>query len=321
MNSADTPRLTIAIPTLRRFELLREAVNSARRQERCEFEVLLSQDRLPDGTLGTDIAEWCGQVTAADARIRYLAAPRRLGLAGNWNLAAERARGEFITIIGDDDRLLPEFGATLLAHADTADVVFANHHVIDASGARLPEATASSTQRFFRHELVPGEQRPAAACVWRNAVPMSGCIVRTSIARRHRFAEHLNTPDIEFFARLAAEGARFYFCPEYLAEYRVHPQSATAGGLTMADLVAALEPVAVPPELEPLKRSLIGEFADAALRDGLLSRDGAALRRACASRHARSPLARALKSVANVPVLGLVVLASASWAYRAARQF
>jgi hypothetical protein len=251
--------------------------------------------------------------------VRYLAATQRLGLAGNWNRVTEAARGEFVTIIGDDDRLLPAFASTLLAHRDSAEVVFANHHVIDARGERLPAATAAATRRFYRDALQEGEQVPAAACVWRNAVPMSAAIIQTATARRHRFADHLNTPDIEFFARAAAAGARFYFRKEYLAEYRVHPQSATAGGLTMAELVTALEPIGVPPALEPLKASLLAEFGDAMLWDGLRSREPASLRRACASPHTRSRLARAIKIAASTPVVGTALIASLARAYRAAR--
>jgi glycosyltransferase involved in cell wall biosynthesis len=313
------PRLTIAVPTLRRLAYLREAVQSALDQRNCAIEVLVSQDLLPDGTLDADVASWSAAAARQDPRVRYLASGRRLGLAGNWNRVAAEARGEFLTVIGDDDRLVPEFGATLLAHAAEADIVFANHYLIDAEGTRLAPATEHATRRFGRDVLAAGPQLPAAACVWRNAVPMSASMVRAATARRLRFAEHLNTPDVEFFARAAAEGARLYFRPEYLAEYRVHPQSATMGGLTMAELVAALEPIPVPPAVESLKASLLGEFADAAFRDGLKSGDFGRLRGSPAWRRGRSAVTRLLSRAGDVPLVGALVLASASWAYRATR--
>jgi glycosyltransferase involved in cell wall biosynthesis len=313
------PDLTIAVPTLKRAAYLQEAVDSALKQQDCRIEVLISQDLLPDGTLDPATESWSARCAADHECVRYLAPTQRLGLAGNWNRVMEAAQGEFLTIIGDDDRLLPAFASTLLAHRDRAEVVFANHHVIDARGERLAAATAEATRRFYRDGLQQGEQVPAAACVWRNAVPMSASIIHTATARRHRFADHLNTPDIEFFARVAAAGARFYFCLDYLAEYRVHPQSATVGGLTMAALVTALEPIVVPPELEPVKASLLAGFGDAMLWDGIRSREPAALRRACASPHTRSRLARAIKIAARTPVVGTALIASLARAYRAAR--
>jgi glycosyltransferase involved in cell wall biosynthesis len=313
------PHVTIAIPTLKRAAYLQEAVDSALKQQDCRIEVIISQDLLPDRTLDREIESWSARCAADHECVRYFAATQRLGLAGNWNRVTEAARGEFLTIIGDDDRLLPAFASTLLAHRDSADVVFANHHVIDARGERLPLATAAATRRFYRDTLQEGEQVPAAACVWRNAVPMSAAIIHTAMARRHRFADHLNTPDIEFFARVAAAGARFHFCRGYLAEYRVHPQSATVGGLTMAALVTALEPIAVPPELEPVKASLLAEFGDAMLWDGIRSREPAALRRACVSPHTRSRLARAIKTAASTPLVGTALIAAIARVYRATR--
>jgi glycosyltransferase involved in cell wall biosynthesis len=96
--------VTIAIPTYDRLEYLKEAVASARAQTYCDIEVLIGDD----GT-SKAIKAWAESVTSIDSRVRYQRNERKLGLAGNWNTLADAARGEFIVIIGDDDRLLPNF--------------------------------------------------------------------------------------------------------------------------------------------------------------------------------------------------------------------
>ena len=60
---------------------------------------------------------------------------------------------------------------------------------------------------------------------------MSASLLRTADMQRLRFREDLNTPDAEFFIRLATEGARFVFLPDYLMEYRVHLGAETVSGL------------------------------------------------------------------------------------------
>ena len=132
-----TPRVSICIPTVDRLPYLRESVASAQSQSLRALEILIGDDGDSD-----ELRMWALGAAAADERVRYLKTPRRLGLAGNWNFLAELATGEFLTIIGDDDRLLPEFAERLL-HETTNEVavVFSNHYVIDGTGRRLLDAS------------------------------------------------------------------------------------------------------------------------------------------------------------------------------------
>ena len=66
---------------------------------------------------------------------------------------------------------------------------------------------------------------------------MSASLLRTTDLQGLRFREDLNTPDVEFFIRLARQGARFIFVPEYLMEYRIHLGAVTASGLWTEELV------------------------------------------------------------------------------------
>src|SRR5437870_5191686 len=98
------PLVTIAIPTYERLSYLVEAVGSALAQSYEKIEVLVGDDGSNPA-----IREWCEEQTKSDSRFRYQKNNRNLGLAGNWNALADAARGEYINIIGDDDRLLPNF--------------------------------------------------------------------------------------------------------------------------------------------------------------------------------------------------------------------
>ena len=114
---------------------------------------------------------------------------------------------------------------------------------------------------------------------------MSACAIRTSDVRRLQFKPDINTPELEFFARLALESPLFVFVPEYLAEYRSHAASATARGLTIDRLAEYLEPIEVPDDLEVVKRNLLQPMVTAGVGIRLERGDVAGARRLAMSRY------------------------------------
>ena len=232
-----------------------------------------------------ELRAWTEGVAATDPRVRYVKTHERVGLAGNWNFVAAHARGEFVTIIGDDDRLLPDFAAQMLSQATASvAVVFANHYVIDSAGQRAADASAI-TRQYGRDRLAAGPLANPAAAVWRNSIAMSACAIRTSDVRRLQFKTDINTPELEFFARLALESPVFVFVPEYLAEYRSHAGSATARGLTVDRLAEYLEPIEAPDDLEVVKRNLLQPMVTAGVGIRLERGDVAGARRLAMSRY------------------------------------
>ena len=250
------PLVSIAIPTFDRLHYLKDAVASALAQTYHNIEVLIGDDGVSES-----IHEWCRAVACQDQRVIYQRNERNLGLAGNWNALAKGARGEFIVVIGDDDRLLPDFVMKLVnAIQPAAHVAFANLYLINSKGDRLEAESLQHTRQYHRDLLPAGDVPNAEVVVWRNSVPMSAALIRTEDVRRLGFKEDLNTPEIEFFVRLAQEGARFTFLSEYLSEYRVHPQSATASGLRGERLAEHLLAIAVAPDVETHKRAFLASL-------------------------------------------------------------
>ena len=250
------PLVTIAIPTFSRLHYLKEAVGSALSQTYENIEVLIGDDGQTES-----IHAWSQDLISRESRARYQRNERNLGLAGNWNALADAARGEFIVIIGDDDRLLPDFVGKLIdSILPDANVAFSNLHLINSEGDRLEPETIGHTRFYHRDALPAGEIANAESVVWQNSIPISAALMRTSDVRRLRFKEDLNTPEIELFIRLAQEGGRFVFVPDYLSEYRVHPDSETAVGLRGERLAEYLLSIPVAPEIEPYKRQFMASL-------------------------------------------------------------
>ena len=258
-----TPTVTLCIPTYRRLNYLKEAVAAAQAQTLRDIEVLISDDGDSE-----ELKQWAENAVREDPRVRYRRNEKNLGLGGNWNECVTAARGQWVVIQGDDDRLLPSFCERLLQiAAPDSMVLFSNHYVIDEHGDRLAKESEEWTVRYRRHLLPRGKVEDAARCVWSNSVPMTSALVRADAIKRLGIKPDLNTPEIELFARLAAEGARFDHETAYLAEFRSHPQSeSSTSGLFSERLVRYLAPIAVPAVVEATKRAYMAALTRNAVR-------------------------------------------------------
>ncbi|HKO47014.1 MAG TPA: glycosyltransferase family 2 protein [Polyangiaceae bacterium] len=313
-----TPRATICIPTFQRLGYLKEAVAAAQAQTEHNIEILISDD----GESAT-LRQWAEGAARADSRVRYRRNEKNLGLGGNWNECVSEARGQWLVIQGDDDRLLPTFCERLLQiAASDSTVLFSNHYVIDERGDRLEEQSREWTVRYQRHLLPRGKVEDPVRCVWSNSVPMTAALVRTAAAQRLGIKTDLNTPEIELFARLAAEGARFDHEPGYLAEFRSHAASSTASGLFSERLVSYLEPIAVPDAVESTKRAYMAPLArsavDRLLRAGERARALAVMRSRYYPRSLTDPALFAQAVAVRVPArLGTRAYLLARWLHEA----
>lgn len=94
------PVLSVIIPTCDRPGTLRHALATVLRQPQAEIEIIVS-----DNAGGPDTRRVVEEVS--DSRLRYLRVDERLGMSEHWEFALGHARGEWITVVGDDDGVLP----------------------------------------------------------------------------------------------------------------------------------------------------------------------------------------------------------------------
>ena len=272
------PLVTIGIATYNRLHYLKEAVASALAQTYPDIEILISQNPYHDEAVTRSIAEWCREMVAQHPRIRYRCNPRNLGSPANFNAIGDAAAGEYLGFIGDDDRLEPQFTATMLAAIQSGyELAFCNHYRMDKDGRRLVPESYQWTKGFRRDRLAAGEV-DARMVAWQRTPFFFACLMRTRDFRRIRFVETIGTPDSLFFIHLAEQGARFTFVPEYLTEIRVHDATATAAGLRIEQWVPYLLPIPVPVEFEPHKRALVSPLILRAVSRHLVDGELAAAR-------------------------------------------
>lgn len=127
------PKITIAIPTYNRATLLTEAIESVLSQTYKDFELLISDNASTDKT--KDIV-----TSLNDPRIRYYRNKKYIGMINNWNKCVELAHGKYLMILGDDDKLSPDFiRLSLSAHENYPQIGFSFSHCnkVDSKGKYL----------------------------------------------------------------------------------------------------------------------------------------------------------------------------------------
>lgn len=97
---AENIRLTVIIPTRDRADTLVHTLRTITTQINPYIEIIVS-----DNFSGPEVKQVVEAVK--DKRLRYIRTPERIGMSEHWEFAIEHAKGSWVTIIGDDDGLLP----------------------------------------------------------------------------------------------------------------------------------------------------------------------------------------------------------------------
>jgi len=95
-------KFSVLLPTRNRLELLRYAVETVRRQDYDDWEVVVS-----DNASEQDIAGYVSSLK--EPRIKYVRMQTFVPVTDNWNNALKNSSGDYVIMLGDDDCLLKGF--------------------------------------------------------------------------------------------------------------------------------------------------------------------------------------------------------------------
>jgi glycosyltransferase involved in cell wall biosynthesis len=108
LNYMESPLVTIAIPTYKRPEMLREAIDSALNQDDFKDYEIIVVDNDAECSSEDSMTEQLIK-SYKNPKILYYKNEENLGIYGNWNRCLELARGKWYTMLHDDDLLLKDF--------------------------------------------------------------------------------------------------------------------------------------------------------------------------------------------------------------------
>jgi len=95
-------KVSFLLPTRNRLEYLKLAIETVRRQEDPEWEIIISDNHSEE-----DVGGYVESLQ--DERILYRRTRQALAVTDNWNAALELSSGDYVLMLGDDDGLLPGY--------------------------------------------------------------------------------------------------------------------------------------------------------------------------------------------------------------------
>lgn len=217
-STADRPFWSVMIPTYNaRADYLEETLRSVLQQDPgpAQMQIEVLDDCSPAGPPVELVHRIAGD------RVAVHRESKNNGLAGSWNRCIERARGEWVHILHQDDIVLPGFYEHLRKGAEESDAgaIFCRYAVVNSNGHWM------HISQLHRESVGLLED-------WQEAITADQPIQCVAIVVRRAVYEHLGgyrpqlryALDWEMWQRIAASYS-FWFEPAILACCRGHPAS------------------------------------------------------------------------------------------------
>ncbi|QIR40916.1 glycosyltransferase [Tolypothrix sp. PCC 7910] len=132
------PEVSVIIPSYNTENYIYQAIDSALKQTLNNIEIIVVDDASTDGTLNV-------LKKFNDQRLKILANPKNIGVAGTRNRALKVAKGQWVAVLDSDDWYAPERLERLLqvAYSEDADIVADDLYFIE-DGQDYPWSTLIS---------------------------------------------------------------------------------------------------------------------------------------------------------------------------------
>lgn len=222
--------LDIVIPFWGEPALLYDTVRSVRAQQDGDWRLVVIDDCYPDASVPAFFAR------LDDPRISYVRNEVNLGITENYREAIRRAESEFLTILGCDDLLLPNYVdvvARTIAAVPDADVIQPGVQVIDQHDKVVRPLVDQVKQRVLAPHrghgvAVLSAEQMATSLIRGDWLYWPSLTFRVETLRRIDFRDGLPIiQDLALLMDIAFDGGTLAYNPELAFAYRRHGGSAS----------------------------------------------------------------------------------------------
>lgn len=150
-------KFSVLLPTRNRIELLKYALETVRRQNYADWEIIVS-DNCSESE--QDVPGYINSLE--DSRIKYFRTENFVSVTENWNNALEKATGDYIIMLGDDDGLMPGYFSSIakeIKKFDFPDFVYTAAYVYAYPGV-VPEFPSGYLKLFNEAKFIKDNVHP-----------------------------------------------------------------------------------------------------------------------------------------------------------------
>jgi glycosyltransferase involved in cell wall biosynthesis len=212
-------KISICLPTCNRPELLMECLASCLAQTHSDIEILIGDDSGDSRTQAV-----VGSTLLNESRVIYTKNEPPLGQADNVASLFNRATGDKILLIHDDDALKIDAIEQLLtawgAHPDL-DIAFGDQYEMDAAGKVDMEASGKLNSDFYRTEAAAGLQVKPGRTGLIQMMPNNGWLANASLVKKIGYRKQYGMCcDFVFGSQMCLAAKKVFYVKKYVSYYR-----------------------------------------------------------------------------------------------------
>ncbi|MFM0555474.1 glycosyltransferase family 2 protein [Paraburkholderia sediminicola] len=259
------PKVSICLPTCDRPELIATCIDSCLAQSYDDLEIVIGDDSKDARTEQLIATRY-----AREPRVRYARNRPPLGQARNVASLFQRASGDKILLIHDDD-LLTTDGVEKLVSLWTLhpqlDVAFGDQYEADHGGAIDFEASANLNAAFRRTKDAEGLQSLPGRTGLIQMFPNNGWMANAALVKRIGYKEEYGVCcDFVFGTELCLAARKVFYLHDYVSVYRKTASSISHStrGTAVAATVSAyafVKALKLPAQLEPSRKLALRRLA------------------------------------------------------------
>lgn len=168
---SSNPIISIVVPTFNRPSMLRELIASYELQDFDNSELVISDDSDNDLTY-----EVVNKAMIEDSRIKYFKNQRNLGFCENYKASINRASGDFVLTLGDDDILTDVKSVSRYVRAFQSNPTV---HVIYSNQVQPnQDLDFDNGHRYFQTTKIFKNGKEALQLLWLKSIQIAGLAFR-----------------------------------------------------------------------------------------------------------------------------------------------
>lgn len=252
-----TTKISICLPTCNRPELLVESLTSCLAQTHENIEILIGDDSSDHRTQALIDSTYLHE-----ARVIYVKNEPALGQADNIASLFDRATGDKILLIHDDDALKTDCIARLLSAWEMCpdvDIAFGDQYQMDDHGVVDIEASKKLNTDYHRTDAAVGLQPNPGRTGLVQMMPNNGWLANAELVKKISYSKQYGIGcEYVFGAHICIAARQVYYVKEYVSYYRktdVSMSKTTARSTTAAAVLAYdfLKSLTLDKSLEPAR--------------------------------------------------------------------